>query len=221
MTFEWRVFHFRAAILGPTRCQQPWLFHKRFKLQMPFNYFLSSTKLQMNMTLAYWQIPFRQFQLILKDLHVKFNLWPQKSHAFTQNSLFEQAFWRLTPLGFIMSDLSPSWGEWLGVSLPPLDGLAFWSWLWPNRCKGDCWRGVFFWCFCVETWRFESCLLGPLNLKHASSNVTSSNIEGNLEQKVGGLVTLDSWTYPGLHIYDFVWFVVIGKRNQRWIYIYI
>ena len=116
-----------------------------------------------------------------------------------------------------MSDLSPSWGEWLGVSLPPLDGLAFWSWLWPNRCKGDCWRGVFFLCFCVETWRFESCLLGPWNLKHASSNVTSSNIEGNLEQKVGGLVTLDSWTDPGLHIYDFVWFVVIGKRNQRWI----
>ena len=92
LTFEWRVFNFRAAILRPTRCQQPWLFHKRFKLQMHFielysNYFLSSTKLQMNMTLAYWQIPFRQFQLILKDLHVKFNLWPQQSHRHFEDWL--------------------------------------------------------------------------------------------------------------------------------------
>lgn len=78
--------HFRAAILRP-RCQQPWLFHKIFKLQMPFNYFLSSTKLQMNITLAYWQIPFRQFQLILKDLHVKFNLWPQQSHRHFEDWL--------------------------------------------------------------------------------------------------------------------------------------
>lgn len=155
-------FNFRAAILRPTRCQQPWLFHKRFKLQMRFNYFLSSTKLQMNMTLAYWQIPKKaistHFEGLTRQVQVVTSKIPWLSH---KNSLFEQAFWRLTPLGFIMSDLSPSWGEWLGVSLPPLDGLAFWSWLWPNRCRGDCWWGVF---FCVFVWKLED--LSHVSLVH-------------------------------------------------------